>query len=149
MQPIPRMPLLLGLAGLAPFLWGLGTMMVPALERFAIARLGPRFAGPYIQLSCGTIALAFMAGVLWGFASKARGAEAALGYALSTLPALWAFLFVGQGPVSSAIYLMVGFVGTLGLDWSFAQRGLAPPWWMRLRVLLTAIVLLTLSPVAF
>lgn len=149
MQPIPKAPLLLGTAGLLPFLWGLATMMLPALGDWAAHAIGPRFVGPYLQLGYGTVILAFMSGVLWGFAARVDGAEAALGYALATLPALWAFFLVGGGPVSAAIYLMAGFVGILGLDWTFARRGLAPPWWMRLRFLLTAVVVLTLVPIAF
>lgn len=149
MKPIPKAPLLLGLAGLLPFLWGLGTMMLPGLGDWAATHIGPRFVGPYIQLSYGTVILSFMSGVLWGFATKTSGTEAAIGYLLSTFPALWAFFFVGGGPVSAAIFLMAGFAGILGLDFMFAQRGLAPPWWMRLRFILTAIVLLTLAPVAF
>ena len=42
--------------------------------------------------------------------------------------------------------LAAGFVGLLGLDWSFWRQGLAPEWWMRLRILLTAIVVLCLMP---
>jgi hypothetical protein len=87
-----------------------------------------------------------MSGVLWGFATKAEGAQAATGYALSVIPALWAFFFVGGGPTSAAIYLSAGFAGLLALDWSFARQGLAPAWWMSLRVGLTAIVLLCLAP---
>lgn len=68
-----------------------------------------------------------------------------MGYALSTLPALWAFFTAGAGPTASAIYLIAGFVGLLGLDWSFARQGLAPAWWMRLRLLLTLIVVISLS----
>lgn len=149
MQPIPKAPLLLGLAGLVPFLWGLATMMMPGFESWTVARLGPRFAGPYIQLAYGTVILSFMSGVLWGFATRVDGTEAAICYALSTIPALWAFFMIGGGPISSAIYLMAGFAGILALDWTFAQRGLAPPWWMRLRFLLTAVVIVTLAPVAF
>ncbi len=144
---IPRTPLILGLAGLAPFVWGAGTMLSDRLAMWAASTFGPRFAGPYIQLAYGTVILAFMAGVLWGFATRARGRVAATGYALSVIPALWAFLFVGGGPVSAGIYLMAGFVGILGLDWMFWSQGLAPRWWMRLRLMLTAIVVLCLLPV--
>ena len=147
MTRIPTAPLLLGLAGLIPFLWGAATMYVPTLQDTGLSVLGPRFVGPYVQLSYGTIILSFMSGVLWGFATKAEGAVAASGYALSVLPALWAFFFVGGGPVSAAIYLIAGFVGLLALDWMFARQGLAPDWWMRLRILLTSIVVLTLIPV--
>ena len=148
MRRIPAAPLCLGLAGLLPFLWGAATLLWPGLGAWGGAVIGPRFVGPYVQLSYGAVILSFMSGVLWGFATKATGAVAASGYALSTLPALWAFFFVGGGPVSAAIYLMAGFVGILGLDWLFQSQGLAPPWWMALRALLTAIVVLCLLPIA-
>ena len=141
---IPRGPLVLGLAGLIPFLWGAATLFWPDLQPWATSRLGARFIGPYVQIFYGTIILAFMSGVLWGFATKSEGW---VGYAFSVVPALWAFFMVGGGPVSSATNLAVGFAGLLLLDWYFAQNGLAPPWWMQLRGLLTLIVLLTLLPV--
>jgi hypothetical protein len=147
MRDIPRSALLLGLAGLLPFLWGAATVLVPGLAEWGIRSIGPRFAGPYVLLSYGTVILAFMSGVLWGFATRADGHVAATAYALSVLPALWAFFFVGGGPVSAAVYLIFGFVGLLGLDWMFWRQGLAPPWWMRLRVGLTAAVIVSLSTV--
>ena len=137
---IPRAALLLGLLGLIPFVWGATTLLHDGLGVWAVQTLGPRFAGPFILLNYGSIILAFMSGVLWGFATKAGGERAAMGYALSVLPALWVFFTVGAGPTSSAIYLIAGFIGLLGLDWSFARQGLAPAWWMRLRILLTLIV---------
>lgn len=145
MNAIPRAALWLGLAGLLPFLWGVLTMLAPSLAQSTVQIVGPRFIGPYVQLSYGIVILSFMSGVLWGFATRAEGREAALGYALSVIPALWCFFMVGGGPTSASIYLFAGFLGLLGLDWHFAQRGLTPSWWMHLRVLLTAIVLLCLG----
>ncbi len=149
MRPIPQAPLLLGLAGLLPFLWGLATMLAPGLGTWTVQTIGPRFAGPYVQLAYGTVILSFLSGVLWGFATKATGRSATLGYALSTIPALWAFFLVGGGPRPAALALMAGFLGILALDWQFQRLGLAPDWWIRLRILLTAIVLVTLVPIAF
>ncbi len=143
--PIPRSALVLGLAGVIPFAFGAATMLVPGLAQWGQSTLGPRFIGPYVQLFYGAIILSFMSGVLWGFATKAEGRVAATGYALSVLPALWAFFFTGGGPVSAATYLAAGFIGLLGLDWLFWQQGLAPRWWMALRILLTALVVLCLS----
>ncbi|SFO83043.1 DUF3429 domain-containing protein [Tranquillimonas alkanivorans] len=140
MRRIPATPLALGLAGLIPFLWGAATLIFPALQSWGAGTLGARFVGPYVQLAYGSVILSFMSGVLWGFATKTTGAVAATGYALSVLPALWAFFFVGGGPVSAATYLIAGFVGLLGLDWLFWRQELAPPWWMSLRVLLTVVV---------
>ncbi len=137
---IPAAPLLLGLAGLIPFLWGAATLISGDLAGWGIQTLGPRFVGPFVLLNYGQIILAFMSGVLWGFATKSDGEQAAINYALSTLPALWVFFTVGAGPTSSGIYLIAGFVALLGLDFTFVRQGLAPDWWMRLRVLLTTIV---------
>lgn len=149
MQGIPRAALLLGLAGLIPFIWGALTVLSDPLNAWSAQTLGGRFTGPYVGLFYGAVILSFMSGVLWGFATKASGSVAASGYVLSVIPALWAFFMTGSGPVSAAINLMAGFAGLLALDWMFWKQGLAPEWWMRLRVLLTAIVVICLAVVAF
>lgn len=145
MFSIPRAPLWLGLAGLIPFLWGAATLLVPQLHDWSLANLGPRFVGPYLQLAYGTVILSFMSGVLWGLAARAQGTQAATGYFLSVLPALWAFFMVGGGPTSAGINLIIGFLALICLDTAFSHWGLTPPWWMKLRVLLTAVVTLCLS----
>lgn len=149
MSAIPRSALILGLAGLIPFLWGALTVLRPELGQWGARALGPRFVGPYVQLFYGTVILSFMSGVLWGFATRAEGARAAIGYGLSTIPALWAFLMVGDGPVTASVNLATGFTGLLLLDYRFRLWGLAPDWWMPLRILLTLLVLVSLAPVAF
>ena len=145
MNRIPTAPLLLGLAGLVPFVWGALTLYSDPLATWGTNTLGPRFVGPYVQLFYGAVILSFMSGVLWGFATKASGARAATGYGLSVIPALWAFFMTGGGPVSAGTNLIFGFLGLLVLDFAFWQWELAPRWWMALRVLLTAIVVASLS----
>lgn len=138
---IPRSALLLGFAGVVPFVWGAVTEMVPRLAVDAYEVLPPVFVGAVAAVTYGTVILSFMSGVLWGFATKATGREAAVGYTLSVLPALWAFFMVRDTSESSVIWLTTGFAALLALDWSFARQGLAPEWWMKLRVMLTAIVM--------
>ncbi|MEC3862916.1 DUF3429 domain-containing protein [Mesobacterium sp. TK19101] len=145
MPQIPRSALILGLAGLVPFVWGALTVVNDGLADWGLRTLGGRFVGPYVQLFYGSVILSFMSGVLWGFATRATGRQAATGYALSVIPALWAFFMTGGGPASAALNLMTGFAGLLLLDWAFWRWQLAPDWWMALRVPLTAIVLLCLS----
>lgn len=149
MTQIPRSALILGLAGLLPFLWGVVSVTVPTLGEWVQQNIGGRFVGPYIQLAYGTIILSFMSGVLWGFAAKATGPLATMGYVLSVIPALWAFFMVGGGPVSAGMNLIIGFIGLLLLDLQFTRMGLAPVWWMQLRVLLTVVVIACLIPVVF
>jgi hypothetical protein len=55
----------------------------------------------------------------------------------------------GMGPTGSALSLIAGFVGLLGLDWLYGRQGLTPTWWMPLRSLLTLVVVLCLAAVAF
>lgn len=149
MNAIPRSALILSLAGLLPFFWGTATVLLPDLALWGQMNLGGRFIGPYVQLFYGAIILAFMSGVLWGFATKAAGQMATASYVLSVIPALWAFFMTGGGPTTAAVNLIAGFLGLLLLDWHFWRLGLAPPWWMHLRGLLTAIVILTLLPLVF
>ncbi len=146
MSSIPRSALILGLAGLIPFVWGAITVIRPELALWGQATIGGRFIGPYVQLFYGAIILSFMSGVLWGFATKATGQIATASYVLSVIPALWAFFMTGGGPTAAAVNLIVGFLGLLLLDWHFWRLGLAPPWWMHLRGLLTAIVIVTFLP---
>jgi hypothetical protein len=145
MQSIPRAALVLGLAGVLPFLWGALTVISDPLSAWSRLALGSRFTGPYVQLFYGAVILSFMSGVLWGFATRAEGNRAAAGYALSVLPALWAFFTTGGGADAAATALIAGYLGLLMLDWQFWRWGLAPPWWLRLRVLLTALVVICLG----
>jgi hypothetical protein len=104
-----------------------------------------RGAEDEIMLRYGIIILAFMSGVLWGFATNASGKMAAVAYGLSVLPALWAF-FTAVGPTPQALGALIpGFYGLLALDYYFWRAGLAPPWWLRLRLPLTAVVMVTLG----
>lgn len=145
MQSIPRTALILGIAGLIPFVWGAATAFSPGLARWGGGWLGPLFMGTYLSLTYGTVILSFMSGVLWGFATRAEGSEAAIGYCLSVIPALWAFFMVNGDPANAAINLAAGFAGLLLLDWHFWKMGTAPDWWLRLRLGLTLVVLLCLA----
>ncbi|MFK7752337.1 MAG: DUF3429 domain-containing protein [Sedimentitalea sp.] len=145
LRAIPPAPLWLGLAGLLPFIWGAATYLNDPLQAWGAANLGSRFVGPYVQLAYGSVILSFMSGVLWGFAARASGSQAATGFALSVIPALWAFFMTGGGPTSAAINLIFGFAGLLLLDFAFSRWGLTPEWWMPLRLILSSIVIVCLA----
>ena len=142
---IPRPALVLGLAGLVPFLWSAATHLSPTLSAWAAQGLSPMFLGAYVGLTWGTVILAFMSGALWGFATKAEGREATIAYTLSAIPALWGFVMVSDASDTSAIFLAAGFAGLLLLDATFQAWGLAPRWWLRLKVMLTVVTLACLA----
>ena len=135
---IPRTALYLALGGLVPFLVCAGV----ALSGNQVVLRG---AEDDIMLRYGIIILAFMSGVLWGFATNASGKMVTVAYGLSVLPALWAF-FTAVGPTPQALGALIpGFYGLLALDYYFWRAGLAPLWWLRLRLPLTAVVMVTLG----
>ena len=139
---IPRPALILGLAGTLPFIFGAVFCFAPV--RFGTALgLSPfvaAFLGPNILAAYGKIILSFMSGALWGFATLAKGRRAAIAYGASTVPALYV-LFATSFTTQPLLPLSIGFAGLLAFDYGFHRAGLAPPWWMPLRLLLTAIVL--------
>ena len=135
---IPRTALYLALGGLVPFLVCAGVTL-------SGNQVVLRGAEDEIMLRYGIIILAFMSGVLWGFATNASGKMASVAYGLSVLPALWAF-FTAFGPTPQALGALIpGFYGLLALDYYFWRAGLAPPWWLRPRLPLTAVVMVTLG----
>ncbi|RLJ40819.1 uncharacterized protein DUF3429 [Litoreibacter meonggei] len=134
---IPRPALTLGLAGLLPFLWGALGVLVPVIDDQTTSLLSQRFGASYILISYGTVILCFMSGVLWGFATKTNAAAA---YALSTLPALWAFFTIGGGGARPTTAVLIGFLLVFACDVQFARWNLTPAWWLKLRALLTVIV---------
>ena len=142
---IPTGALILGLSGVLPFAWGAVTLLSEEAFNFGIENFGARFVGPLIQLSYGVIILCFMSGVLWGFATKMDEKNGSLGYILSVLPALWAFLSMGRGPISDTINLIVGFLAVLLIDRHFYLLKLTPLWWMNLRIPLTFLVISLLA----
>ncbi|MCA8878993.1 MAG: DUF3429 domain-containing protein [Rhodobacteraceae bacterium] len=144
-QRVPRGLIGLGLAGLAPFAWGALTGLAPPLFDLGQRLLGPRFVGLHVQVFYGAIVLAFLSGVLWGFASRSDSQAPTRFHALAVLPALWAFLFVGGGADRAAWVLVVGFLGLLGLDRYFSLHGLTPGWWMEASTLRTALIVACLT----
>ena len=97
MRDIPNSALILGLAGLVPFFWGVATSYDPVLHNLSLTWLSERYTGSSVNLIYGTIILAFMSGVLWGFSANVSDKRRPIGLILSVLPALWAFFtFNGQ-----------------------------------------------------
>lgn len=144
MNRIPTPALILGLAGLLPFLYGALSVLWPPLG--GLGQLwSVNHAGRALLQIYGIVILCFMAGVIWGFAAKAQGPQATLFYGLSVIPAIFVFLTAFAAPRDSLIMLIAGFLALLMVDASAARQGLAPGWWMRLRLLLTTVVVICLG----
>ena len=145
MKKIPNSALILGLSGLIPFFWGTVTSLDFVLESLKLTGLSEEYIGPRINLIYGTIILAFMSGVLWGFAANIGDKRRPVGLTLSVLPALWAFFTFSGTLINPFISLIIGFLGVFAVDVRFYYWQLTPEWWLSLRSILTLFVIIFLS----
>ena len=145
MKKIPNSALILGLSGLIPFFWGTVTSLDFALENLKLIGLSEEYTGSRINLIYGTIILAFMSGVLWGFAANVGGKRQPIGFILSVLPALWGFFTFNTLLINPLAGLIIGFLGVFAIDVRFHYWQLTPEWWLSLRFILTLLVIICLS----
>ena len=145
MKKIPNSALILGLSGLIPFFWGTVTSLDFALENLKLIGLSEEYTGSRINLIYGTIILAFMSGVLWGFAANVGGKRQPIGFILSVLPALWAFFTFNGLLINPLAGLIIGFLVVFAIDVRFHYWQLTPEWWLSLRCILTLLVIICLS----
>jgi hypothetical protein len=144
-KKIPNSALILGLAGLIPFFWGTATSLGFGLEISKLNWLNEEYRGSSINFTYGTVILAFMSGVLWGFAANVSDKRRPIGLILSVLPALWAF-FTFNGILSNPFMsLIIGFLGVFIIDVRFYYWHMTPKWWLSLRSILTLSVIICLS----
>ena len=145
MKKIPNSALILGLSGLIPFFWGAVTSLDFVVENLKLMGLSEEYMGSRINLIYGTIILAFMSGVLWGFAANVGDKRRPVGFLLSVLPALWAFFTFNGILINPLVSLIIGFLGVFAIDIRFYYWQLTPEWWLSLRSILTLFVIICLS----
>ena len=145
MKKIPNSALILGLSGLIPFFWGAVTSLDFVVENLKLTVLSEKYMGSRINLIYGTIILAFMSGVLWGFAANVGDKRRPIGFILSVLPALWAFFTFNGLLMNPFMGLIIGFLGVFAIDIRFYFWQLTPEWWLFLRSILTLFVIICLS----
>jgi hypothetical protein len=136
----PKLAVLLGYAGLVPFVGGaLGIWVIP---------LGWR---PFVLdalLDFAAVILAFMGAIHWGLAMRAEETDekAKLQLGLSVIPPLlgWAALAGGLPIGLSLPIFLFAFIGLYLADMHAVRVGLAPQWYPALRTPLTLVVCLSL-----
>jgi hypothetical protein len=138
-QP-PRLAILLGYAGLIPFISGaIGIWITPPAWRTDVLTALLHYAA---------VILAFMGAIHWGLAmARERQDDAAhrqLG--LSVLPALLGWLAISSGlsALLALALLISGFIGLYLADVHAVKLEVAPRWYTALRKPLTAVVLISL-----
>ncbi len=145
MNRVPFSAWALGLAGLIPFVYGVLMIFAAegALPTFGVVPETPA-GGVQMLETFGAVILGFMGGCLWGFASMRPQGPSLLLLAGSAVPAALAFFAVRDTPALSCIWLAVGFAALQAIDVAYHRAGIAPAYWLTLRLPLTAIVILCL-----
>ncbi len=145
LRNIPLSALILSLLGTLPFIAAAFMIAAPGFvaDLTGTDVLRWRLLGPPMLRAYALVILAFMSGVLWGFATKTEGKAAMIGYVASVVPALFAFA-TSLSTIAFPVFepFLLGFLALLVFDFAFWRAGLAPQWWMHLRILITAIVTL-------
>ncbi len=146
-RPLPSFAILLGLAGLLPFLFcSLGALSLSsdASTRSLLA-----------LVAYGATILAFLGGVHWGLALDGSDLPSdrvqRVRFGLGVVPSLigWAALlvtFIGL-PSTGLLVLTAGFVATTVVEAQAARRGLMPQRYMWLRWGLSIVVVVCLVSV--
>ncbi len=135
---IPRTALLLGLGGLLPFV-GLAVAMIAAPD---LPGVGPRTLHMALVTYSALIA-SFLGGVRWGNALCVPEQQTRE-FIIAVLPSLVAWLALAT-PRPYDLMMLIGIFLALGVsDVGLVLSGGAPRWYGKLRVVLTAIVTLSL-----
>jgi hypothetical protein len=138
LSDVPAPALVLGLAGLIPFLAGAVAVWLfePAAARVA----------QDMQVAYATVILSFLGAVHWGAAlSRPDGARSWGWMGWSVTPALLAWFSVMMAPESALMALMACYLAAFAVDMQAVKKGLLPLWYLGLRRVLTTSAFLCLG----
>ncbi|WP_182087140.1 DUF3429 domain-containing protein [Aureimonas sp. ME7] len=142
-EQMVRAAWILGLGGLIPFVVGayliaIGSEIIPLPDL------------PFVILSYGAIILSFLGGIRWGAALNEPRRQSPTTLAISVLPAIAAWVCVllpsPWSFVGLAVVLVVQGVWDVG---AIREGRIVTPWFAQLRIVLTAVAVLSLVVIAF
>lgn len=136
---VPLPALVIGWLGLVPFVYAVLLIFARpgSLPTFGIAPSGPA-GGLHVLEVFGAAILAFMGGCLWGFASAPPRVPRWTLLLAASVPVVAAYFALQPHPARSCVFLAFGFVILQGIDIAFQRLGVAPAYWLTLRLPLTA-----------
>lgn len=144
---LPPLAILLGVAGLIPFIFcGIGALSAePTRAAHMMTAL----------LAYGAVILSFLGAVHWGFALGTQAADETKSesrrLALGVLPSLagWVALLlpIVLPPVVSVAVLLAGFVAVMAVEAKAGELGLMPSGYLKLRWALSAVTVAMLVTV--
>jgi hypothetical protein len=130
-NPVPPLPRLLGFAGLLP--------QFAAVAVQVIGNPAYLFSAEALAFAYAALIFSFLGGMWWGIAAVQTKAPrwlyvAAVVPTLLALAAAWPWATGAAWPAPSLILLGAAILVTPFVDRRVSRLGIAPGWWMRLRV---------------
>ena len=148
---IPKPALIVGLLGIIPFIFSSTMQIFEVPENYWLNFIFDNNKHDNILIIYGAIILSFMSGSFWALTLKSDSALSKKVYMLSVSPSLVMFfflsahvLFLTSNTNYSFVVLILCFIGILMCDFYFLKIQLVPKWWLKLRLLLTPIVIILL-----
>lgn len=132
MNDIPAAARWLGLAGL-----------LPQIAVVAVQLSGDPdwlFSAQALGFAYAALIFSFLGGLWWGLAAASGGRApvwlwlASVAPSLVALASAWPWAIGKTWPGPSLVALGIGIAASLIVDRALVRSGIAPPWWMRLRV---------------
>jgi len=134
MKSIPTAALVLGVAGLAPFLGlALASVMIEGYLRTEVQ---------FALIAYGAVILSFLGGVHWGVALAIPGELNWTRLGLSVVPPLIGWISLILSSPKAGVLLTIAFTMMLVIDLRIVSYGVFPKWYGRLRWPLTVIAAL-------
>ncbi|SOH95069.1 Protein of unknown function [Monaibacterium marinum] len=149
MSNIPRPALVISMIGLIPFIVGALAILAPDTLPQIGWFDGGVSAGRALLSLYGTMILCFLAGSLWGFASRHGRKPGWIELGLAIAPVLALLFAMSNDPSRSCAVLVYAFAGLLLIECWYARRAIVVWWWLSLRIPLTIVVSLCLMIGAF
>lgn len=140
-QSVPRLPALLGFAGLIPFVvLSAALWLAPASYQVLVNQA---------LLLYASLILAFMGAVHWGLAMLQSDLDDQRQLVFSVVPVLVAWLALFLPEIINYSVLIIAFALLCLFDTRMSKTGRAPSWYPRLRSPLTAVVVASLMVAQF
>jgi len=142
MTTIPKPIYFLSLLGLLPIIAG-------AIGSLELLMLGKELNDWLYKfgLLFAALILSFLGGCLLVFEILLKPKLELKGLALSIMPSLWAIISINL-PMS-AFSLAIGFLATLERERIIQRNCKLPPWWLRMRLRLTTLIIIFLIVIGF
>lgn len=134
---LERTARLLGYAGLLPFAAGtVGVWVLDhPLDSWAL----------HAQMTYAAVILSFLGAVHWGLVLRMPYGVPRILLVWGVTPSLVGWAALAFGPPLQHAIMMLGFLAAFLADRRAVLSGLTPPWYGRLRLMLTTVVLLALA----